>query len=165
MTKQFVVDVEGEQIPVSLSQDKLSILGKNVCASLIELRPSVYSLLLNGNSYLVHLENGADTLLTINGETVKSRIVSERSELILRYGQQTRDQETTNELQAPMSGLIMKIMTKVGNYVTKGQGLIVLEAMKMENELRAPCTGHVKRIYVQEKEAVTFDAPLIELEP
>jgi len=164
MAKQFLVEVQDEQIPITLSKGKLSISGKSTCISLLELRTNVYSLLLNGHSHLVYMENEPDALLTINGETVKSRIISEREQLIQRYDQQAGKQAATTELRAPMPGLIIKIMTKAGDHVDKGQGLIVLEAMKMENELCAPSAGIVRHVYVQEKDAVTNDALLIEFE-
>ncbi len=164
MEKHILVDVGGERIRVCLLEDQLSVSGENSDVSLAELRPHVYSLLLNGQSHLIHVGDGPDNLLTINGETVKSRTISERSELILRYGQQTGDHRTVSELRAPMPGLIMKIMVQTRDPVSKGDGLVVLEAMKMENELRSPCTGHVKHVYIQEKDVVTLDTLLMEFE-
>lgn len=164
MTKKFLIDVDGQRISVTQSGDQLCVLDRNTRASLVELRPNVYSLVLEGKSHLIHMEAGPGALMTINGQTVNSEIVSKRSELILRYGQQKGIQEIVSELRAPMPGLIMDIMVQVGEEVVQGQGLIVLEAMKMENELRAPCTGRVKHIHAQEKDAVALDAILMEFE-
>ncbi len=164
MTKEFLVDIDGQRIPVTQSGNQLCVLDKNTSASLVELRPGVYSLVLDGNSHLIHMEEGPGSLMTINGQTINSEIVSKRSELILHYGQQKGIQEAVNELRAPMPGLIMNIMVQAGEEVVEGQGLIVLEAMKMENELRAPCTGRVKHIHAQEKDAVALDAILMEFE-
>ncbi len=132
--------------------------------SLVELRPNLYSLILNGNSHLLHLDGESDSLITINGQTVHTELLSKRSELIQRYGQQKPIQEVVRELRAPMPGLIMSILVEVGEKVVQGQGLIVLEAMKMENELRAPCSTRIKHIHAQEKDAVTNDAILMEFE-
>ena len=164
MTKEFLVNIYGQRIPVTQSGDQFCVLDKNTCASLVELRPGVYSLVLNNKSHLIHVDEGPGSLMTINGQTVNSEIVSNRSDLILRYGQQKGIQEVVSELLAPMPGLIMNIMVQVGEDVVEGQGLIVLEAMKMENELRAPCSGRVKHIHAQEKDAVALDAILIEFE-
>lgn len=164
MIKQFLIELEGKQIPVILSKDQLSIHGKPTRVSLTELRPNVYSLLLNDHSHLIHVENGSAPSLTINGQTIQSRVVSERSELILRYGQQSGIQETATELRAPMPGLIMSVKVHEGDQVVEGQGLVVLEAMKMENELQSPCTGLIKHIHVLENDAVGMDTLLIEFE-
>ena len=137
---------------------------KELHASMVELYPNVYSLLLNDRSYLIHVESGKEPSLTINGKTISPRIISNRSELIQRYGGHTESIETATELRAPMQGVITKVMVQSGDTVTKGQGVMVLEAMKMENELRAPCSGQILQIRVQKAESVVPGALLIEFE-
>jgi biotin carboxyl carrier protein len=65
------------------------------------------------------------------------------------------------ELKAPMPGRIVRVLTEVGQAVEAGQGLIVIEAMKMENELRCPRDGQVSEVRVQEGQAVETGAPLL----
>jgi len=65
---------------------------------------------------------------------------------------------------APMPGKILRVLVKEGERVKAGQGLIVLEAMKMENEVAAPRDGVVRRILVKEGDTVDTGQPLIELE-
>ena len=67
-------------------------------------------------------------------------------------------------LKAPMPGLIVRINVQVGDPVQAGQGLVVMEAMKMENELRAQAAGKVKAIIASPGTAVEKGALLIELE-
>lgn len=162
MIREFLVDVAGHRIPIAQSGDQLRVLNRNINASLVVLRPNFYSLILEGNSHLIHVEKGQDSSITINGQTIHSEMVSERSELILHHGQKKEIREVVNELRAPMSGLIVNVMVQVGEDVAKGQGLIVLEAMKMENELQAPGAGQVKHIHVQEKDVVTRNTVLME---
>ena len=64
---------------------------------------------------------------------------------------------------APMPGKILRILVKEGEQVKTGQGLLVLEAMKMENEIPAPKDGVVKKILVKEGDTVDTGQPLIEL--
>ena len=64
---------------------------------------------------------------------------------------------------SPMPGKILRILVKEGEHVKTGQGLVVLEAMKMENEIPAPKDGVVKRILVKEGDTVDTGQPLIEL--
>jgi pyruvate carboxylase subunit B len=68
-------------------------------------------------------------------------------------------------LKAPMPGLIVRVNVREGDQVRSGQGLIVMEAMKMENELRAPASATVKRVVVSAGSAVEKGALLIEMEP
>nr|2D5D_A Chain A, methylmalonyl-CoA decarboxylase gamma chain [Pyrococcus horikoshii OT3]2D5D_B Chain B, methylmalonyl-CoA decarboxylase gamma chain [Pyrococcus horikoshii OT3]2EJF_C Chain C, 149aa long hypothetical methylmalonyl-CoA decarboxylase gamma chain [Pyrococcus horikoshii OT3]2EJF_D Chain D, 149aa long hypothetical methylmalonyl-CoA decarboxylase gamma chain [Pyrococcus horikoshii OT3]2EJG_C Chain C, 149aa long hypothetical methylmalonyl-CoA decarboxylase gamma chain [Pyrococcus horikoshii len=68
-----------------------------------------------------------------------------------------------NVVSAPMPGKVLRVLVRVGDRVRVGQGLLVLEAMKMENEIPSPRDGVVKRILVKEGEAVDTGQPLIEL--
>jgi pyruvate carboxylase subunit B len=65
---------------------------------------------------------------------------------------------------APMPGLILKVEVEVGQAVKAGQGVVVVEAMKMENELKAPADGVVARIEVQPGQTVDKGATLLVLE-
>ena len=67
-------------------------------------------------------------------------------------------------LLAPMPGMIVRVSVQVGDVVQPGQGLVVMEAMKMENELRAPAHATVKAVLAQPGTAVEKGALLIELE-
>ncbi len=64
---------------------------------------------------------------------------------------------------APMPGKILRILVKEGEEVKTGQGLITLEAMKMENEIPAPKNGTIKKILVKEGDTVNTGDPLIEI--
>ncbi|WP_157065557.1 biotin/lipoyl-containing protein, partial [Thermococcus celericrescens] len=64
---------------------------------------------------------------------------------------------------APMPGKILRILVREGEQVKTGQGLVVLEAMKMENEIPAPKDGVVKKILVKEGDTVDTGQALIEL--
>jgi len=66
-------------------------------------------------------------------------------------------------VQAPMPGRVLKVLVAEGERVEAGSGLLVIEAMKMENEIAAPCAGSVRRVLVQAGDAVERDALLVEL--
>ena len=67
-------------------------------------------------------------------------------------------------LFAPMPGLIVRVNVQEGDHVRPGQGLVVMEAMKMENELRATVAGIVRRVVVSPGSAVEKGATLLEME-
>ena len=73
-------------------------------------------------------------------------------------------QASPNTVTAPMPGKILRVLVSEGQEVKTGQGLVVLEAMKMENEIPAPKDGVVKKIYVKENDTVNTGDPLVELE-
>ncbi|MXZ04443.1 MAG: hypothetical protein F4Y90_02805, partial [Rhodothermaceae bacterium] len=112
MTKNFFIEVGDEQIPVTQSQDKLFINGREADVSLVELGPKLYSLLLGNRSHVIHIADQTDTCisLTVDGQPFVANFVSERSKLIKRYGQQTTVQKTMTELRAPMLGLVTQVL-------------------------------------------------------
>lgn len=65
---------------------------------------------------------------------------------------------------APMPGRLVKVLVEPGQQVAEGQGLVVMEAMKMENELRAPRAGRVKELPARDRQAVESGALLVVLE-
>jgi biotin carboxyl carrier protein len=67
-------------------------------------------------------------------------------------------------LKAPMPGKVVRVLVAVGQPVEAGQGLLVMEAMKMENELKAPRAGRVREVHVVERQAVETGASLLVLE-
>ncbi len=72
--------------------------------------------------------------------------------------------EAEKVVTAPMPGLVVKVEVEVGQAVKAGQGVVIVEAMKMENELKAPADGVVAKILVQERQTVEKGATLIVLE-
>lgn len=70
---------------------------------------------------------------------------------------------SSGSVQAPMPGRIVKLLVAPGDVVVAGAGLVVMEAMKMENEIGAPHAGTVTRVLVQAGDTVERDAPLVEL--
>lgn len=93
------------------------------------------------------------------GESLSARAVDSR-ELALR-GQGGAGAAGSGELRAAMPGKVVKVLCKVGDVVKAGQGLLVIEAMKMENELRATLAGKVTAISVREGQTVEGGQPLV----
>lgn len=73
-------------------------------------------------------------------------------------------EEEKGSLKSPMPGRIVKILVSEGDYVEKGQELIVIEAMKMENKVCAPYNGTVKLIFFPQGDQIEANIPLMEIE-
>lgn len=73
-------------------------------------------------------------------------------------------EEELGSLSSPMPGRIVKLLVKIGERVKKGQDLIVVEAMKMENKIAAPFDGTVIKIFFPEGDQIEANVPLIEIE-
>ena len=105
-----------------------------------------------------------EVVVRINGQPYKASIKEPIDQLLSNMGMDSKALKKAEPVKAPIPGLVLKILVSVGQQVSKGDGLIILEAMKMENILKAAVPGVVKAIKVTEKTAVDKGAVLIEME-
>jgi biotin carboxyl carrier protein len=103
-------------------------------------------------------------VIKINGNISIIRIVKSVEKTIEKLGINKKSQQNINILKAPMPGLILKLMVKVGDQIKKGDALIILEAMKMENILSSPVDGVIKEIKVKPQQTVEKNNVLINFE-
>lgn len=130
------------------------------------LSDNTYALWLDGSSSRVTVVRGDDGRydVTMDGRRSKVRVQNERALLLDRYGLQDAAGKHDREVHAPMPGLVLEVNVSVGQSVEAGEGLLVLEAMKMENELRAPAPGVIAKVHVSTGDAVGKNEILLELE-
>ncbi|MCX5801555.1 MAG: hypothetical protein NTX17_09245 [Candidatus Eisenbacteria bacterium] len=114
----------------------------------------VFSMLIAGKSYEVDVRREAEWLnVSVQGELYR---ISVKEELWATAAATTATSAESGvyHLKTPMPGLVVDIRTRVGDKVQRGQALMVIEAMKMQNELYAQAGGTVKEIRVKEQDAV-----------
>lgn len=111
---------------------------------------------------MLRVEHLADGSFRVNGRELEIQLRSQLEHQFARY-QKDGDEDGARRLEAPMPGRIVKLLVAEGDTVEKGQGLLIVEAMKMENELKAPASARVERILVTEGQGVEKGARLIEL--
>ncbi len=122
------------------------------------------SLLADGVSWSADFDE-RDEALTVLSRGVASRFdVADERKLKLRAANAAFTLEGKQVVKAPMPGKVVKILVKAGDEVAEGQGLVVVEAMKMENELKSPKAGKVVQVLTKEGTAVENGAPLLEVE-
>lgn len=114
------------------------------------------SLLIAGRSYEVRRDAGAGELI-LQGERFPVEVRDLRS---LRSRRAIRDEQGPKKLLAPMPGKIVRVLVAEKSEVEAGQGIVVIEAMKMQNELKSPKTGIVTKLLVSEGAAVNAGDPL-----
>lgn len=95
-----------------------------------------------------------ENFVLFRGQEYPVQIETERDRLLQRFAGISHDRHHHAEIHATMPGLVVKVMSSVGGNVTKGQALLILEAMKMENEVRAPADGVIKEMCVQQGRTV-----------
>jgi biotin carboxyl carrier protein len=118
-----------------------------------EVSPGVYSILVGGESFEVRVERiGADLRATTQGSEYKVAIRDPREWKKNRAG--AAEAEGRQQILAPMPGKVVRVLVAAGDGVQAGQGLMVVEAMKMQNEIRAPKSGKIERLAVTEGQTV-----------
>ena len=141
--------------------------GKPIEADIVKLAPNKYHLLISNQSYSLELlektENSKTMHLMVNGVKQEINIKDKYDALLTVLGMDKLMANKNNNLKAPMPGLVLRIMVAEGDAVKKGDPLLVLEAMKMENVIKADGDGMVKRIAVAPKQVVEKNTLLIEL--
>jgi len=103
-------------------------------------------------------------VVELEGRLFEVRVEDERARFIRELASHAAPVEKRRELRAPMPGLIVRVEVEEGQEVEPGDGLIVMEAMKMENELRAEAVGTVASVEVSAGQAVERDAVLLRFE-
>ncbi len=129
-------------------------------------RGAVYSLILDGHSYELWVRPGGEGggfVVFVAGHTMAVRVEDERQRRSreLRLAAPGRAAAGTAEIKAPMPALVLAVMVAPGDAVTAGQGLCVLEAMKMENLMRSPRAGVVRDVRIQEGRGVALNDVLM----
>ncbi|MFT4664554.1 MAG: biotin carboxyl carrier protein [Polaribacter sp.] len=127
-----------------------------------------FHILKNNKSYSAKVvaNDFANRKLTIliNGNKYKIKITDEYDELVKKLGLSVAAGQKVKEIKAPMPGLVLDVMAKIGQTVQKGDGLLILEAMKMENVIKAQGDGVVKLVQIEKGQTVEKGAILVEME-
>lgn len=134
---------------------KISIDGHAVDADVAEIGPHLVSVLLEGHSYTVQIRQTPDGMLNLQAalQEFTAEVADPRAWRGRRHG--GVEAQGQQQVTAPMPGKVLRILVGVGDKVEAGQGLIVVEAMKMQNEIRSPKSGTVERLPAHEGQAVT----------
>jgi pyruvate carboxylase subunit B len=165
---RYIVTVNGARLTVERENDRVSLDGSSAEASLDEVAGTPLRLVRVGDEVhrviVRHRAGRGVYQLWLDGHIYDVEALDERARAIRDLSAAAAGPSGPAPLIAPMPGLIVRITVAEGDEVQTGQGMIVMEAMKMENELRAAGSGTVKRIAVSEGSAVEKGAILIELE-
>jgi biotin carboxyl carrier protein len=164
---KYRVLIAGRSFEVQVDGDRVVLDGTPLEARLAAVpgTPLVH-LLLGTESWTMAvepLESAGQWALSTCGERAEVRVVDERTDEGAGAAAPRASGEAGGTLKAPMPGLVLRVEVEVGQRVEAGAGLVVVEAMKMENELRAPGAGVVRTVHVAAGQAVERGAPLVTL--
>jgi biotin carboxyl carrier protein len=137
-------------------------IGEQVLAiDAVHLQGYALSLIVGTRSYRCDIEPGKDGRVTVLvGDHVHQLEILDERKLRMRRASGKFSLEGPQRVDAPMPGKVVRVLIKVGDEVQEGQGLVVVEAMKMENELKSPKAGKVTELRAVEGAAVESGAKL-----
>jgi biotin carboxyl carrier protein len=143
--------VEFEATP---SRYRISLDGRIIDADAALIAPSTVSVLIEGKAFEVHVTPslGDEIKVQAGPHEFTAEIRDPRAWQGRRHG--VLEAEGRQQLIAPMPGKLVRLLVAVGDEVEAGQGVAVVEAMKMQNEIRSPKKGKVERLHVKEGQAV-----------
>lgn len=128
--------------------------GQPVEADVAEIAPHTLSILLNGQSHEIRLSPapGGKLKLQTGAQEFTAEVIDPRAWSGRRHGHV--EAEGRQQIIAPMPGKVVRLLVKAGDRVEAGQGLVVVEAMKMQNEIRSTKSGTVERVLATEGQTV-----------
>lgn len=134
---------------------------------LVKTATDDYHILQDGKAYRAELESAdfasKTMIVKINGNTYDIQIEDSYDLLVKKMGLSTAGSQKMTNVKAPMPGLVLDILVEADQAVSKGDALLILEAMKMENVLKAEGDGVVKSIEVTKGTAVDKGQVIIEM--
>ncbi len=165
---RYIVDMNGSRNELEVDGESVTIGGHTVLARVDEVDGTPVRLVTIGSEvHRVVVRRGASRgayTLWVDGFRFEGEALDERTRAIRDITAESSKSTGPAALVAPMPGLIVRVNVAAGDAVQSGQGLIVMEAMKMENELRATAAGKVKTVLVEPGKAVEKGAVLVDFE-
>ncbi len=164
----FKASVRNNSYQISVDKEEILIDGKEIELDLAKLSQQKYHIISNHKSYSVELVSldRAKKLVSVkvNNAVYKVALKDKMDELLVKLGMEAMLEEKTEDLKAPMPGLILEIAVEKGQAVAKGDKLLILEAMKMENVIKAGGEGIVADVKVNVSDSVENGQILITFE-
>jgi acetyl/propionyl-CoA carboxylase alpha subunit len=168
MEFKAVINGKRELTVVPGKKGEFVIDGKTVTPDIRVTGPGIFSIINNNRSYVAEVLRSDPAektfVIRVNGNTYSLRVTDAFDKLLHDLGMDNGAARKVTELKAPMPGLVVDVSITEGMDVRKGDKLIVLEAMKMENILKAAADGVVKKINVVKGNTVEKNAILIQFQ-
>ena len=158
---KFAFEIESDK-------DKVTINNKEVEADIIKTGGRSFNILLEHKSYnadVISVNHDTKTFIVNINNNRYEIVLKDKFDLLLKQlGMEDIANVKVNEIKAPMPGLVLDIKVNEGDAIEKGDTVLVLEAMKMENIIKSPGAGTVKKVHVESGKAVEKNELLLELD-
>ena len=164
---KYIVTIAGRTYEVDVDGDQVRVAGSSHTAALRSSADGVSrQLLIDGRPRGLTMRSPGRGQWTLNlgGDRWEAEVIDERTRHIRSLTGAADQVRGPAALRAPMPGLVVRVVVEPGQEVSAGMGLVVLEAMKMENELKASAAGTVTAVRAQPGEAVEKGQVLVEFQ-
>ncbi len=156
----------GNVFQISHTEEGLLVQDKPLDWDLAQLPSGGFHIIINGNSHkaelVEYLAEEKTYRIKINGKILSVKLKDRYDLLLDQLGMSNLASTQVNQVKAPMPGLILDIKVDSGDFVKKGDPLMILEAMKMENVIKSPGDGKVLAVTVKKGDSVEKNQVLIQ---
>ena len=164
-----VISTTGNSFDISIENDKKGTLNQEDFSwDVIKIKHNSFHIIKNNKSYNVEVlsvnHEEKRFFIKVNGLKYKLNVKDKYDELLHSLGMDNLSNKKVLDLKAPMPGLVLDIATKEGETVKKGDTLLILEAMKMENAIKSPTDGVIKNIAINKGEAIEKNQVILNFE-
>lgn len=157
---------ERHNFEVEVAEKVLKVNGLELQIDTRDLSATQKHVIYQNKSYNIELvernEDGKAVVIKVNGTLYQVGIEDQYDELLKKLGMDSSSANKVLEIKAPMPGLVLNVIVTEGQEVNKGDSLLVLEAMKMENIIKSPTGGIVKKILIRKGDKVEKNEILLQ---
>jgi len=167
MRENITVRIGNREYSVEISETKIRVNGTSVGLGEVHVDGQCGLFFTNNDTKMlraVYDQGQRESFVQIEGREFPVAVETERDRLLKRFEGIGGHSHHHAEIRASMPGLVIRLAAKEGSDVTKGQALLILEAMKMENEIRSPADGLIKSIHAKQGQTVEKGDLLIVLD-
>ncbi|MDX9758834.1 MAG: acetyl-CoA carboxylase biotin carboxyl carrier protein subunit [Bacteroidota bacterium] len=165
MSRKYTARIDGKEFVIEHDDGRVLVNGEEVDVEQLRLG-SMRILRVGTHRYDVtslQREDDGTRSVRLNGKRLRVELEDEVAAMLRSFGGEKATKLHAAIVRSPMPGKITRVLVREGELIEAGQGVLILEAMKMENEIKAPAAGIVKAVHVSESDAVEKNTALIEL--
>lgn len=162
---KYVTVIEDKRYEIEIDNDgAIRVDGQPRDVDFLNLGGSLYSIITENKSLEAVIDDDEGKIaVMMGGQLFETQVLDERAMLLVQRRGGLNN--ATGEVKAPMPGLIVMVTVEMSQHVEKGDTVVILESMKMQNELKSPVAGEVKAIHVEARQAVDKGDMLVEIGP
>ncbi len=144
---------------------EFTLEGNEKSFDIVEIKDGVFHIIKDNKSYNAEVlkakKEEKTFIIRVNGNKYTVQLKDKYDDLLEKMGMSSTSGKKVKELKAPMPGLVVDVRVKEGDLVKQGDGLLVLQAMKMENIIKSPAEGSIKKVHIKKGDAIEKNQVMI----